>query len=618
MLDCYPDDQREREPSERRLIMRKTTLFILIVIYPILLGTLYGQTRGYTARACGLDMNRNGIIGEAADCNVCDGTTTDVDGDGQIEDLYYVDSVSGTDNGSCGASSSPCMTISYTIDNRVDGPGTGQEDIVCIQGTFTENIDNLKSGIAGFYTINATGSQATNFQYPDNPFMIVGWDTDNDGSYPPFDTDETAVIDGSSVGSTAAFSNGTNSDSYWELAHFTVQDFANRGFMSPGRSSTPVSHIYSHDIELLRMVKGKQVNPGGQFRAYNLFTGQLDWFANVNMKFTDQGGLFARGEPTVATNWRWQNMTVLFSGLAGNDVMGFKLWGLLTGVEVLDSIWDAQPDLWNPDAGSPGSSAVAAAQCSQDWVIRNNEFIDFTFGILLQPFASGACTSRGMTGTIIDQNRIGNTYDPWSGGPAGILILHGGNAGNTVEDVTITNNFIWDTTANTYETCIETRAGSDTGPNPGTITIAGNTCFGDFADAAFELDSRTSFPKQDYVFKNNIIAGAPNGRNVKTDYVVTNWVADGNVFDPDASESSSLTYGSSVSCAPIFVNSAIGDFHLTAADSCAINSGIDITAITTKDLDGETRSSTSPDSGADEVMGSSSAPSPPTNLRTGN
>ncbi len=61
--------------------MRKTILFILLVIYPILLGTLYGQTRGYTARACGLDMNRNGIIGEAADCNVCDGTTTDVDGD---------------------------------------------------------------------------------------------------------------------------------------------------------------------------------------------------------------------------------------------------------------------------------------------------------------------------------------------------------------------------------------------------------------------------------------------------------------------------------------------------------------------------------------------------------
>ena len=98
--------------------MRKTILFILLIIYPILLGTLYGQTRGYTARACGLDMNRNGIIGEVADCNVCDGTTTDDDGDGQVEDLYYVDSVSGTDNGSCGASGSPCKSISYTIDNR--------------------------------------------------------------------------------------------------------------------------------------------------------------------------------------------------------------------------------------------------------------------------------------------------------------------------------------------------------------------------------------------------------------------------------------------------------------------------------------------------------------------
>jgi len=611
--------------------MKKANLFVLLITCSLLLGTLYGQQRGYTARACGLDMNRNGIIGEAADCNVCDGTTTDVDGDGFDEDLYYVDSVSGSDTGGCGTTGSPCATISYTIDNEVDGPGTGQEDIVCIQGTFTENIINLASGITGFYTINATGSQATNFQYPDNPFMIVGWDTDDDGSYPPFDTDETAIIDGSSLSSGAAFANGTLDDSYIEIAHLTVQDFAQRGFVDPGRGN--MSHIYFHDIEALRMVDAKQVNPGGSFRAYNLFVGNLDWFASVNMKFTDQGGYFARGSPTSgagAINWKWQNITVLFNGLAGNDIAGFKLWDSITGIEILDSIFDAQPDLWNPDASPPATSAIILAQCSQDWVIRNNELIDFAFGVLMQPAASGFCSSQGITGTIIDQNRISNTYDPWSGNIGGIKIQPGGGASNTIEDVTITNNFIWDTTANTWDACIYSEAGSTSGPNPGTITIAGNTCFGDMGTAAYFIDDRASVPKQNYVFKNNIAAATNSGTNMRIDYGILNWDADGNVFDPAGNYSWSGGNQSSISawrtasgqdansteCDPAFVNAGAGDLHLLNNELCAINGGIDITAITTKDLDGQTRSSTSPDSGADEVMGSSSAPSPPANLRT--
>ena len=47
--------------------------------------------KGYTSRACGFDMNRNGIIGEPADRLAGDGKTRDPDGDGVQEDILYVD-----------------------------------------------------------------------------------------------------------------------------------------------------------------------------------------------------------------------------------------------------------------------------------------------------------------------------------------------------------------------------------------------------------------------------------------------------------------------------------------------------------------------------------------------
>ena len=49
------------------------------------------EPRGYTARPCGFDMNRNGVIGEPGDAHVGDGVTTDPDGDGVNEDILYVD-----------------------------------------------------------------------------------------------------------------------------------------------------------------------------------------------------------------------------------------------------------------------------------------------------------------------------------------------------------------------------------------------------------------------------------------------------------------------------------------------------------------------------------------------
>src|SRR5580693_7406691 len=69
--------------------------------------------RGYNARACGFDLNHNGIFGEPADCHLCDGTTTDPYGDGNPPNLVYVSCQTGADGPSCGSPGNPCASIQY-------------------------------------------------------------------------------------------------------------------------------------------------------------------------------------------------------------------------------------------------------------------------------------------------------------------------------------------------------------------------------------------------------------------------------------------------------------------------------------------------------------------------
>jgi len=567
-------------------------------------------SRGYQARGCGLDMNRNGIIGESGDCNVCDGVTLDVDGDGFNEDLYYVDSFTGSDILTCGSAGSPCGSVAYTINNRVDGPGVGEEDIVCIRGTFNEYLTNLESGKAGFYVKPKSGSEETDFQFANNPFMIVGWDFDNDGVYPPFDQDDIAEFDGLNLG--GGNINNDGNDNYVELAHFTSRNYLDLtpadppygGFMFPGRG---VSHVYVHDVEMIDINRGVLVNPGGNGRTFDMFNGNgVNYFAIVNILSQDQGGYFARGSPAIQNGpYRFQSMTITYIGQAGNDVVGYKLWGLTSGIEIIDSIFDAQPALWGPGPLSPGSVGVVAAQCSQDWTIRNNEFIDFSHGMVLQPQAGGACGSRNLDNIVIDRNIIRNSYAPWGSGPVGIQVDFNFGSGlpPTLEDVTITNNFLYSTTPN-WVACIETAVGNNDGVNPGVITIAGNTCVADISGQAglYIIDGGYPFPQQNFVIQDNIFDLGPGDRNLYTNFAVINLISDGNVYDTSgyvwngAAQATLVDWqtatgqdANSNECSPSFVDVANGDLHLLATDTCAIDAGVDISAITNVDFDGDIR-----------------------------
>ena len=90
----------KRGTATERGVMRTTTLSVRVVatwVAFVTASTLWlsaaEAARGYQSRACGFDMNRNGVVGECAnhasgrpsdcpDCHVCDGDTRDPDGDG--------------------------------------------------------------------------------------------------------------------------------------------------------------------------------------------------------------------------------------------------------------------------------------------------------------------------------------------------------------------------------------------------------------------------------------------------------------------------------------------------------------------------------------------------------
>ena len=76
----------------------------------------WGRDVGYRSRACGFDMNRNGVIGEPADARVGDGRTEDPDGDGTAEDLIYVDAQGGSDAAGDGSATRPFRSLQRALD----------------------------------------------------------------------------------------------------------------------------------------------------------------------------------------------------------------------------------------------------------------------------------------------------------------------------------------------------------------------------------------------------------------------------------------------------------------------------------------------------------------------
>ena len=607
--------------------------------------------RGYVSRACGLDMNRNGIIGEPEDCDVCDGETTDPDHDGIDEDLIYVDTDEGSNRSGNGSPSRPYQTIQFAW-NAADGPRDGAEDIICFRGwaTTEEAITPGVSGVAGTYTVPQSGSQAREWKFPRDPTMLVGWDYDNDGAYPPFDRDDTAVLDGSGDGHRAGLARVFRlhpKNDYVEIAHLYIQDYgrysfgADSGFIAFGPRGDGVDYTYYHDMEIYSIHQDRTADGGKDF-TINIFNSGLHWANFSNLLFRDNGGWFVRGSgPDQGPDdgpLRWQNITRTMHSCDFTDCgefagwPGFKVWGYLSRLEILDSIWDANVAHWEPNPhGGHGATVVVVGQCTQDWTIRNNEFVDPAIALRVQPASDGFCDdehARPVENVVFDRNIVRNTYGAWGYGNVGIDISklergEGDFPGETLGDFVISNNFL-STVKTPWESCIHTAIGSRVANPPGRVVIANNTCFGEIRRSAailiggFEDDEELEFQQQNFVVKNNIIAGLEDGQaNMQVAYVPDDLVSDSNVFDDrgvfrwvdgedlefEGWQERSGRDRLSRTCDPEFEDRVAGDFHLSRADTCAQGHGESLVAFNTTDFDGEPRPAAELpwDAGADQV-----------------
>ncbi len=668
--------------ENRRLsLIRRLDLGVLAILMVLCLASqspASAQERGYKVRACGLDMNRNGILGEPAgadpllepgDCNVCDGGpshpthpatgTPDPDGDGVDEDLIYIDAQNGSDTSGTGSALDPFRTIGHAW-SVADGISNGVEDILCFRGTSNESSLTPPMNFRGLeetYVVPASGSESRDWHFPSQPTMLVGWDRDDDGCYPPFDngtrcgaTGDVAVLNGNFSSSIRTF-HLDRFVSYLEMAHFSANDY---GRLVPATNSgfikfSPVSehdYLYFHDIETHR-INGDRSHDS-DIISIDLFTTNLHWVNFNNMLFHNNGGWFVRGVPhqgelgeSDAGPLRWQNISRIIRADDGGAATSFKPWGYITGGEILDSVWDLNTDAWTPLAGTGFATITfVIVQCLQDWVIRNNEVIDFWTAVRINGSSDGACDenlARPTTDIVVDRNVFRNTYPSWDFGHIGILVK-GENAGDTegdapgevVGDVVISNNFVSSVGGNTWEACIGANPGNDAAPVPGQIQIVANTCVGPIRrdeGAGILIGSNPDgapqlrvFMQQDYLVKNNIVTDLnSNDHNMVLGYVPSGLDTDHNVYDGvgryalwvddiltgtgdlAAWRTTVSGEGSSRVCEPQLVSRAAGDFHLAAADTCAVGMGANLSFVSGQDIDGAQRPASGPwDIGADE------------------
>lgn len=511
---------------------------------PFLLLVLVAPARatvGHQPRACGYDLDGDRERGEPEDCVVCNGSTTDVNGDGRPDRMVYVDCDVETESGD-GSAQNPFGTIARAMES-LEAADEGRLQAICFRGTCRESIEPSVSGAEGSYS-------AERFSHPRFPMLLSGWDADGDGIYPPLDPDDYAVLEGG-AGRPFAIEN-RQGRSRLEFAHFSAIDFGRdcslgeAGFMKPALGVGEVDHISVHDLELIDINRGCRPTASRAVFLLSLKGARLRHLAIENVLVADYGGYAIRGSGVASDSlgrYRFRNLTMRPSGPDGGFAHGIKLWDHIQRIEVLDSLFDANPWGWNPCPHSlavPGCEptyAITAGQCSGRWTIRGNEFRDWKYAISIQPDAgSEFCQDRDIKRVSIRENRITNDYEPWRFGDFGIRIRPGSRV--TVRSVDISRNELRSSVG--WEACIWSNAGSDVGPSRGAIRISENLCVGPANRyAALTIGappgggSAPDHPHQHYRVRRNVFSDV-TGVNVSTEYDVERFEASRNVYDPDA------------------------------------------------------------------------------------
>jgi hypothetical protein len=593
--------------------------------------------QGYTPRACGLDMNRNGIVGEPADCHVCDGTTTDPDFDGIDEDINYVDSVGGVDLATCGSAQAPCASLPWVLagsntlyPKRADGGLSDPEDILCVKGvhTLSSTLALRSSGTVGSYAADLHPQDAAtwgpdhdeSFRYASDPFLLVGWDADGDGSYPPFDADDRAEIVANP--SNKLFRALAVTGDQIEIAHLTWSDFGEGD--TTGASATGLVDVgpatdllYLHDLVLRDVNRASRHNSGRIL--VSLFNADgSSYFAFVNNSVERMAGYGFRGSCAGCTDFRIDHNTATVEAVNSGSttepgVTWFRAWDTMDRVSVSFNHVDANPDLWLPGAGD-NTLGIAASICVRDFVARGNRLIDFreAFRIRLTT-TTGECGARPVDNVTIDRNVLSQAYAPFTNDRFLWAEQGSGDPDMYLQNLVFSNNVMSNTVP--MQDALLIWGGSNETDFAGTYHVVNNTVHGSFAGDAFEFDDVAAH-NADVVLRNNLVAGSMT-RNVDYLYADSVLVSDHNVWESTADfrhrGASATSFsawqalgfdGAGDDCAATFVAPPF-DLHLAAGDTCAGDQGSSLPEQTTVDLDGEARpGGCAWDVGADERPGS--------------
>jgi hypothetical protein len=588
-------------------------------------------TRGYTARACGFDMDRDGIVGEAEDCDLCDGETIDPDHDAVYEDIYYVDPATGGDDVTCGASDDPCDTIQYAWNTRADGNGDGQEDIICFKGTAIEEVTQGTAGVTGTYTLSASGNEQQDWSWPKDPAMLVGWDADNDQSYPPFDTDDTAILDGTGltdpVDMITATTNATNN--YLEFAHFEVRNvlYNKDGEHAYVLNCDECDYVYIHDLEI---TASKDSCLGSQAVTFPLWGGMRHvWWDNI--EHDESGGYLWRGQGNTTGSdgpIRISNNSADFHGsdscsTAQRSVMVIKGWGhygeagTANHFEMIDNHFDMRPDLWNENNGDPGL-AIRIGSGMQNAHVQNNYLEGWRIALSLEAGQSGVGSTRRTDDLVFDGNFAKFDSPVYDNVWCIEAEDEGSGADHRMDDWTVQNTLCWNVTGSDLARLAYVNAGSSSSLADASLKLYHNTfCstdLGTWDDGVLTVaDSGATFDLEDIDFSGNIIGCFGAGpTNTNVDYDVDTWSANRNVYDDDGDydwigntglsladwRTNSGGDAQAVECDPTFVSGT--DRHLDPADTCAKDfTGLNLSV--TADVDGDARPQfTLYDAGADE------------------
>lgn len=524
-------------------------LFLLCLVIPSY-AQAQVETRGYVASACDMDMNHDGTFGGSdatADCNLCDSTSGAagaVGTEGYAE--WYVDCNGGTNNGSCGSPGSPCATITYALTSRLNAADS-TPDAVCFKGTCAAEPKTGIVPVSGVspntysVTLGMGDGTTTNWTLPSKPSIIMGWDADNDGSYPPTDTGDTSVIDGCSAQQYYAFSMPTSGHDI-ELAHFTAAEQGSRscigqtGIANATTCSTNANcssvfgsdwacsgtpdfkcvwlpstgfffanagpkNVFIHDVKADRINYQQPLCDGQRGVSFGSSGQQWANFWEYNLNLTNIGAYWNRGGVGTTVEQgpiRISNSSYDAAGFSNdgstapgcnpgannqkaNYAVAFgKLWAHLTDQQWISNTADANTDVWTPIYNNT-SSAVVVDACVRNVHINNNSFTEWKAGVTMKPSPSG-CTDRGVQDVDIIGNYIhtsaSSVYS--TGKPYGVLSQQGGSS----------NGFDFIDTANILNNTIDLPSGGNAGLYLGdgsvagcgrsdTWTIANNTIFAD-------------------------------------------------------------------------------------------------------------------------------------------